>query len=268
MSDASLNLSNLSPHSASPLPVLPCTAASSPTAVDDPILHIKIEDTTPCPSRHVEQHAPISPHSVANIIASSPIINDTTRTITYGLCATIEQHTRHGNVQLGTAHQHIGHLATELRWCELEVQDLTDRMGIVDIPTGFEENDGRVNHPIPTSDGHLVVPRWIHPTMAGQVELRAGWAGGEHTYIVNIFLDPDHTDAAPEPLEGWFLEYLEGNSMRFSVLLHAACRLPGLAPYAELLRHRRALRELNEARAILNRAVAQVKLAQQATAII
>ena len=91
MSDASLNLSNLSPRSSSPLQTLPHTAALSPTAVDDPILHIEVEDVAPHAPYDPAQYAPISPRSVANILALDPTINDTIHTITYGLCSTIEQ---------------------------------------------------------------------------------------------------------------------------------------------------------------------------------
>ena len=92
--------------------------------------------------------------------------------------------------------------------------------------------------------------------------------GGEPIYIVDIFLDPNYTNGASEPLKGWFLEYLKSHSTHFSVLIATARRLPGLGPVAKLHQHCCTLRELNEACSALNRAIMHVEATQECVAAV
>ena len=69
--------------------------------------------------------------------------------------------------------------------------------------------------------------------------MRAGREAGEPTYMDELLLNPDYSQAAPEPLPAWFRDLLYGADGGFHVLAKAARALPDWAAYAEVVRYRR-----------------------------
>ena len=69
--------------------------------------------------------------------------------------------------------------------------------------------------------------------------MRVGREAGEPTYVDELLLSPDYSQAAPEPLPGWFCDLLYGADGGFHILAKAARALPDWAAYAEVVRYRR-----------------------------
>jgi hypothetical protein len=69
--------------------------------------------------------------------------------------------------------------------------------------------------------------------------MRAGREAGEPTYVDELLLSPDYSQAAPEPLPGWFRDLLYGADGGFHILAKVARALPNWATYAEVVRYRR-----------------------------
>jgi hypothetical protein len=67
--------------------------------------------------------------------------------------------------------------------------------------------------------------------------MRAGREPGEPTYVDELILSPDYSQAAPEPLPAWFRNLLYGTDGGFHVLATAARALPDWAAYAEVVRY-------------------------------
>jgi hypothetical protein len=122
---------------------------------------------------------------------------------------------------------------------EEELRQLQERLGEVEIPEGFQRNDGRIDLTCPTSTGALVTPAWIRWARDGRVEMWAGREAGEPTYVDELILSPDYSQTDAEPLPGWFRDLLYGADGGFHVLAKAAQALPDWAAYAEVVRYRR-----------------------------
>ena len=99
----------------------------------------------------------------------------------------------------------------------------------------------------------MVVPEWIRSVGNGQVELLAGREPGEPTYVVELFLHPDYTEANTDTAAPWFLALLTGRDGSFHTLVEAARRLDNPAAVAELYRYRRLDQEQTELTSELNR---------------
>jgi hypothetical protein len=65
--------------------------------------------------------------------------------------------------------------------------------------------------------------------------MRAGREAGEPTYVDELILSPDYSQADAEPLPGWFRDLLYGADGGFHVLAKAARALPDWAAYAEVV---------------------------------
>ena len=64
---------------------------------------------------------------------------------------------------------------------------------MVDVPEGFEHNNGNINLSYPTSIGQFVAPMWIQRLGSREVEMQAGREGEEPTYMAELFLEPDYS---------------------------------------------------------------------------
>jgi hypothetical protein len=56
----------------------------------------------------------------------------------------------------------------------------------------------------------MVVPEWIRSVRNGQVELLAGREPEEPTYVIELFLCPNYTEAPTDTTALWFLTLLTG----------------------------------------------------------
>ena len=132
----------------------------------------------------------------------------------------------------------MGQLQLTLLHKEEEVRRLQERLGVVNVPEGFERNQGNVELSCPTSTGLLVTPVWIQRRGSGEVEMRAGREGEEPTYVDELFLKPDYSREPTQAMPGWFFDLLHGADAGFHDLAQAARTLPNWAAYAEVVRYR------------------------------
>ena len=98
----------------------------------------------------------------------------------------------------------------------------------------------------------MVVPEWIRSVGNGQVELLAGREPGEPTYIVELFLRPNHTETNMDTTAPWFLALLTGRDGSFHTLIEAARRLDNPAAVAEIYCYRHLEQERTELTTELN----------------
>ena len=64
---------------------------------------------------------------------------------------------------------------------------------MVDVPEGFERNEGNVDVSCPTSTRQFITPMWVRRRGDGEVEMRAGREGEEPTYVAELFLEPNYS---------------------------------------------------------------------------
>ena len=68
----------------------------------------------------------------------------------------------------------------------------------------------------------MVVPEWIRSVGDGTVELLAGRNAGEPTYVIELFLRPNHTETPTETAPAWFLSLLGSKDGGFHTLVEEA----------------------------------------------
>jgi len=108
---------------------------------------------------------------------------------------------------------------------------------VVDVPEGFERNEGNVDVSCPTSTGQFIIPQWIWRRGDGEVEMRAGREGEEPTYVAELFLEPSYSREPTDPMPGWFLDLLHGADGGYHTLAQAAFGLPHWAAYSEVVQY-------------------------------
>jgi hypothetical protein len=134
------------------------------------------------------------------------------------------------------------------------IATLECRLGNVEVPPGFQPNNGRVNCTVPSKEGLQVVPRYVHRLGDGKVEMLAGRKAEESVYIAQLYLTPDYSSTSAEPMPPWFLQLLCGPPAGFNVLALASHALDQWAVHAEVLRYRKN----NEERCVIETEVAEL----------
>jgi len=134
------------------------------------------------------------------------------------------------------------------------IATLEHRLGNIEVPPGFQSNNGRVNCTVPSEEGLQVDPRYVRRLGDGKVEMLAGREAEESVYIAQLYLTPDYSSPSAEPMPPWFLQLLCGPPAGFNVLASASYALDQWAVYAEVLRYQ----ENNEERRIIETEVAEL----------
>jgi hypothetical protein len=279
MSDASLNLSNESPAS---------TRASSPDNNEPPPLFqtsTPAQEGPPPPSFPLSvalseassRYPPVSPgtatrvfnnawasygppdqplstEAAEDILLEQDDVNEAVRATAYGLVSTI-----HRRTQQYTQHmcESEGRVLAE-RECmaqrDKRIATLERRLGNIEVPPGFQSNNGRVNCTVPSEEGLQVVPRYVCRLGDGKVEMLAGREAEESVYVAQLYLTPDYSSSLAEPMPPWFLQLLCGPAVGFNVLTSASYTLDQWVVHAEVLRYR----ENDEERCVIETKVAEL----------
>ena len=244
MSDASYNLSNESPRSPPhSVPTSPAPSSTAITAVDPPRPEIRpfrltrVEEDQ-SPPRSPSDYPPVSPGTARTILTLIPDLDETLRATAFGLATTVYRRTEQYAIDLQESQERVAHLERVTAAREADNRQLRARLGLLGVPDGFERNQGRVAARVPTGDGQMVVPEWVRIVGDGTVELMAGRQPGEPTYVIELFLRPDYTEAPAETAAGWFLALLACRDGGFHTLVEAALRLNSPAAVAEIHRYR------------------------------
>jgi hypothetical protein len=154
-------------------------------------------------------------------------------------------------------HESEGHVLAEwehMAQCDERITTLECRLGNVEIPPGFQSNNGRVNCTVPSEEGLQVVPRYVRRMGDGKVEMLAGREAEESVYVAQLYLMPDYSSPSAEPMPSWFLQLLCGPAAGFNVLASASYTLDQWAVHAEVLHYR----ENNEERRVIETEVAEL----------
>jgi hypothetical protein len=199
------------------------------------------DEEPPLPARVATEvnalHPPISPRTAGQILVQNADNATAVRDIGLSLRATGERREAQSSRPLREAQRRAAALQLSLLAKEEELRQLQERLRGVEVPEGFERNDGRVALTCPISTGALVTPAWIRWAGDGRVEMRAGREAGEPTYVDELILCPDYSRPPPEPLPAWFRDLLYGADGGFHILAKAARALPDWAAYAEVVRY-------------------------------
>jgi hypothetical protein len=258
MSDASLNLSNESPASS--------TRHSSPVQSNEPPPPFKANPSPPSFPLSValdeasQQHPPVSPGTATHIFNSAwanygptnqPLspedaegllleqedLGDTVRATAYGLISTVHRRTQQFDRQLRAAEGRVLEQRELVAQRDERIAQLQRQLGNIEIPPGFEPNEGRVTCMIPSEDGLQVVPRFVRRLGNGRVEMVAGREAEESVYVAELYLCPIYSRNTTEPTPPWFLQLLGGPSAGFNILAEATYALDQWAVHAEVLRY-------------------------------
>jgi len=237
-------------------PSIESPRSGSPILIPPPMLDqdSSVEEVPP-PSRQLAQalaeadtpHPPISPRTAGTILAQHADNPTAVQEVAISLKATA--HRREGllSQQLRDSQRRAGTLQLNLLRKEEEVRRLQERLGVVDVPEGFEHNEKNISINCPTSTGQFVTPMWVRRRGDGEVEMHAGREGEEPTYVAELFLEPDYSQEPTDPMPGWFLNLLHGANGSYHTLAQAAYALPHWLAYSEVVQYRKeetALRHL------------------------
>jgi hypothetical protein len=263
MSDASLNLSNESPASTRvpspdnnepPPPFQASTPAqegplppSFPLSVALSEASSRYPPVSPGTATRVFNNAwasygppdqPLSAEAAEDILLEQDDINKAVRATAYGLVSTI-----HCRAQQYTQYMHESEgrvLAERERVAQRDerIATLERRLGNVEIPPGFQSNNGRINCTVPSEEGLQVVPRYVRRLGDGKVEMLAGREAEESVYVAQLYLTPDYSSPSAEPMPSWFLQLLCGPAAGFNVLTSVSYTLDQWAVHTEVLRYR------------------------------
>ena len=121
--------------------------------------------------------------------------------------------------------------------CDKWIATLEHRLGNIEVPPGFQSNNGHVNCMVPSEEGLQVVPRYVRRLGDGKVEMLAGREAEESVYVAQLYLTPDYSSPSAEPMPPWFLQLLCGPAAGFNVLASASYTLDQWAVHAEILRY-------------------------------
>ena len=103
-----------------------------------------------------------------------------------------------------------------------ELQHIHRQLRDLNIPPGFEPNEGWVSSKIPDINGTSVVPRFIQRLGMGEVKMVMGRSSKEAVYVTELFLKPNYSHSPINPMALWFLQLLGGPSAGFNALTEAA----------------------------------------------
>jgi hypothetical protein len=221
---SSANLSNESPASTTP---------SSPRL---PIPFNPVADAETI-AQLAPNYTPVSPQTAINILATQPDLNETVRTIAYGLVSTV--HRREVAHALETKERDETN-----RTLQKKLKAYADKIDrdffLPGCPDSYEPNDGRVSTLIPVAGGYSVPAKFVRLRDDGRVLLLPGKEQNEEPYAIDLYLMPDYssTDVA-EPLPCWFQTLLVGPIPAFHTLHRAIADLDDWNASAELERYRR-----------------------------
>jgi hypothetical protein len=262
MSDASLNLSNESPaltrapspdNNEPPPPFQAPTPAqegppppSFPLSVAVSKASSQYPPISPGTATRVFNNAwasygppdqPLSTEAAKDILLKQDNINEAVRATAYGLVSTI-----HRRAQQYTQYMRESEGRVLAEWERVAQRDkriatLECRLGNIEVPPGFQSNNGRVNCTVPSEEGLQVVPRYVRRLGYGKVEMLAGREAEESVYIAQLYLTPDYSSPSAEPMPPWFLQLLYGPSVGFNILTSALYALDQWAVHAEILRY-------------------------------
>ena len=130
---------------------------------------IVVSDTSdeepPLPARVAAEinapHPPVSPRTAGQILVQNADNAVVVRDIGLSLRATAERRGAQSTQPLREAQRRAAALQLALLAKEEELRQLQERRGEIEVPEGFQRNDGRVALTCPTSTGALVVPAWV-----------------------------------------------------------------------------------------------------------
>jgi hypothetical protein len=112
-------------------------------------------------------------------------------------------------------------------------------------PEGYEENNDRINVPIPVQDRYYHPAKWVQQLDDRQVALLTGLRTNEDPYIINIYTSPKHNSDNPiDSLPSWFTDFLIGSSSTYNVLKESLAKCHNWAYMAEAERYRQMDEEL------------------------
>jgi len=134
------------------------------------------------------------------------------------------------------------------------IATLKCQLGNIEVPPGFQSNNGCVNYTVPSKEGLQVVPQYVRRLSNGKVEMLAGREAEESVYVIQLYLTPNYSSPSAEPMPPWFLQLLYGPSAGFNVLTLASYALDQWAVYTEVL----CYRENNEEHRIIETEVAEL----------
>jgi hypothetical protein len=181
---------------------------------------------------------PLSAEATKDILLEQDDINEAVRATAYGLVSTI-----HRRAQQYTQYMHEskGHVLAErerMAQHDERIATLERRLGNIEVPPGFQSNNGRVNCTVPSEEGLQVIPRYIRRLGDGKVEMLAGREAEESVYVAQLYLTPGYSSPSAKPMPPWFLQLLCGPMAGFNVLTSASYTLDQWAVHAEVLRYR------------------------------
>jgi hypothetical protein len=262
MSDASLNLSNESPASTrAPSPdnnEPPSPFQASTPAQEEPLppsfpLSVALSKASsryppvsPRTATRVFNNAwasygppnqPLSTEATEDILLEQDDVNEAVWATAYSLISTIHRH-----VQQYTQYMHESEGCVLAEWeCVAQrderIATLERRLGNIEVPPGFQSNNGRINCTVPSEEGLQVVPQYVRRLGDGKVEMLAGREAEELVYVTQLYLTPNYSSPSAEPMPPWFLQLLCGPAAGFNVLASALYALDQWAVHAEVLRY-------------------------------
>jgi hypothetical protein len=131
---------------------------------------------------------------------------------------------------------------------------LKRRLENIEVPPGFQSNNGRINCMVPSEEGLQVIPQYVRRLGDGKVEMLAGREAEESVYVAQLYLTPDYSSPLAEPMPPWFLQLLCGPAAGFNVLASASYALDQWAVHAEVLRYQ----ENDEERCVIETEVTEL----------
>jgi hypothetical protein len=142
---SSVNLSNESPASttpSSPILPIPFNPVADPAAI----------------AQLAPNYTPVSPQTVVNILATQPDLNETVRTIAYGLVSTVHR--------CEVAHALKTKECDETnRVLQVKLKAYADKIDceffLPGCPDGYEPNDGHISTLIPIGEGFSVPAKFV-----------------------------------------------------------------------------------------------------------
>jgi hypothetical protein len=197
---------------------------------------------------------PLSTEAAEDILLKQDNINEAIRATAYGLVSTIYRRAQQYTQYMRESKGHVLAEREHVAQCDKHIAALERRLGNIEVPPGFQSNNGRVNCTVPSEDGLQVILRYVRRLGDGKVEMLAGREAEESVYVTQLYLMPDYSSPSAEPMPPWFLQLLCGPSAGFNVLTLASYTLDQWAVHAEIL----CYRENDEERRVIETEVAEL----------
>jgi hypothetical protein len=209
------------------------------TTLSLPILPIPFNPITDAAAiaQLASNYTPVSPQTVVNILATQPDLNETVRTIAYGLVSTI--HRREVAHALETKERDETNRVLQAK-LKAYADKIDRKFFLPGCPKGYEPNDGRVSTLIPVGEGFSVPAKFVQLRDDRRVLLLPGKEQHEEPYAIDLYLSPNYSSSdVAEPLPIWFNTLLIGPTPTFHTLRRAVADLDDWNATAELERFRR-----------------------------